>query len=64
MMHICVDVDQTGTDVRVKYGDSRSNRSRDIQAAHFVIDDCGRRPWHEAKMSFGVLIKNENCITR
>ena len=26
-------------DARVKYGDSGSNRSRDIQAAHFVMGD-------------------------
>ena len=32
-------------DVRLKLGDSRSNRSRDIRAAHFVMDDERRRRW-------------------
>ena len=32
-------VDQTGTDASVKIGDSRSNRSRGIRAAHFVMDE-------------------------
>ena len=31
-------VEQVGVDVRVKFGDFRSNRSRDIRAAHFVVD--------------------------
>ena len=29
--------------VRVKFGDSRSKRSRDIRAVQFVMDDCERR---------------------
>ena len=29
-------VDPTGVKVRVKFGDSRSNRSRDIRLPHFV----------------------------
>ena len=37
-MHL-VAVDLTGMDVPVKFGDSRSNRSRDIRAAHFVMDE-------------------------
>ena len=32
-----------GVDVRVKLGDSKSNRSRDIQAAQFVMDERRRR---------------------
>ena len=32
-------VELVGVDVRVKFGDSRSNRYRYIRAAHFVIDD-------------------------
>ena len=32
-------VDQTCTDVCVKFGGSRSNRSRDLQVAHFVMDE-------------------------
>ena len=35
-------VDTTDTDVRVKFSDSRSNRSRDIRTAHFVIDERRR----------------------
>ena len=43
-------IDQTGMKVRVKFGDSRSNRSRNIRLPHFVTndddnddDDAGRR---------------------
>ena len=36
-------VDQTGMDVPVKFGDPRSNRSRDIRAAYFVMEDEWRR---------------------
>ena len=37
-------VDSTGVKVRVKFGDSRLNRSRDIRLPHFVTnDDAGRR---------------------
>ena len=32
-------VDPTGVDVRVKFGDSKSNRSRDIGLPHFVTDE-------------------------
>ena len=49
-----VAVELVGLDVRVQFGDSRSNRSRDIRPAHFVMDDerrrttadgpCGNRP--------------------
>ena len=43
-----VEDDLVGTDVPVKFGDSRSNRSRDIRTAYFVMDertmnDDGRR---------------------
>ena len=31
-------VDQTGADVHEKFGDSRSNRSRDVRVTHFVMD--------------------------
>ena len=34
-----VDVEQVGVNVLVKFGDSRSNRSGDNRAAHFVMDD-------------------------
>ena len=34
-----VDVECVGVDVRVKLGDSTSNRSRDIRAAHFVTNE-------------------------
>ena len=34
-----VTVDQNGTDIPVKFGDFRSNRSRDIRGAHFVMDE-------------------------
>ena len=33
---------QFGVDVRVKFGDSRSNGSRVVRAAHFVMDDDER----------------------
>ena len=37
-------VDRTGMKVRVKLGDSRSNRSPDIRLSHFVTNDnAGRR---------------------
>ena len=32
-------VELTGMDVRVTFGDFRSDGSRDIRAAHFVMDD-------------------------
>ena len=32
-------VDPTGMDVRVKLGDSKSNRSRDIRLLHFLTDE-------------------------
>ena len=35
--HIVVDL--VGMDVNIKLADSRSNRSWDIRAAHFVMDD-------------------------
>ena len=39
-----VAVEQVGMDARVKFVDSRSNGSRDIQTVHFVVDDNdGRR---------------------
>ena len=37
----------------VKFGDSRINRSRDIRAAHFVMESDGRRT-----TPFGVLPEN------
>ena len=36
-------VDYTSADAHVKLGDRRSNRSRDIRAAHFAMDDERRR---------------------
>ena len=39
----CVVVGQTGMKVLVKFGDSRSNRSRDIRLPHFVMNDAGVR---------------------
>ena len=36
-------VEYLDTDVGVKFGDSRSNRSRDIRVAHFVMDDDERQ---------------------
>ena len=32
-------VDPTGVKIRVKFGDSRSNHSRDIRLLHFVTND-------------------------
>ena len=53
-------VEQVGTAVAVKFGDSRLNRSRDIRAAHFVVDDDAgvRRSSHMAERHTGVLAKN------
>ena len=41
----------------VKFGDSRSNRSLDIQAAHFVMDDntSVRRSSHKAELLMAFL---------
>ena len=53
-------VEQVGMDVRVKSGDSRSNRSRD-GLPYFVTndDDAGlRRSSHQGKSPYGVLLKN------
>ena len=38
-----VDVEQGGMNVHVKFGDSRSNCSRDIRLPHFVTNDASRR---------------------
>ena len=38
-----VDIEQVGVDALVKFGDSRSNHSCDIQAADFVKDAERRR---------------------
>ena len=32
-------IEYDDVDVRVKFGDSTLNRSRDIRAAHFMMDD-------------------------
>ena len=34
-----VAVEQVGMDACIKFSDPRSNRSRDIRVAHFVVDD-------------------------
>ena len=41
-------VEEVGVDVPVRFGDSRSNRSQDIRAAHFFMDGGGRRSLHGA----------------
>ena len=38
-------VDPTGVKVPVKFGDSRSNRSRDIRLPHFVTNDSDSGRW-------------------
>ena len=35
-------IEWVGLDVFVKFYDHRSNRSRDIRAVHFVMDDAGQ----------------------
>ena len=35
------DVEQVGMNVLIKFGDFRSNRSRDIRLPHFVTNDTG-----------------------
>ena len=44
--HDSLAVEYIGTDVSVKFGDSRSNPIQDIRVAHFVMDDAnaGRHP--------------------
>ena len=45
-------VDPNGVKVRVKFGDSRSNRSRNIRLPHFVTndnDDAGRQTLSQFK---------------
>ena len=57
MSGVSVTVDHIGTDVRVQFDDSTSNRSREIQAAHFVMDD-ERRPTEAVvigRMLLGIL---------
>ena len=39
-------VGQVGTDVRVKFGDSRSNRSGDIRSAQFVTTTTDHANYH------------------
>ena len=38
-----VAIEEVGRDVRVKSSDSRSNCSRDVRVAQFLIDDDARR---------------------
>ena len=38
------DVEQVNVNVRVKLGDSRSNRSREIRLPHFMTDEQRRQP--------------------
>ena len=38
-------VDPTGVKIRVKFGDSRSNRSRDIRLPDFVTNDNDAGRW-------------------
>ena len=56
--------DKVGIDVRVEFGDSRSNSSWDTRAAHFVMDDDRRRSCHKTEMPFGVLPKTESQTKR
>ena len=34
-----VGIEEVGVDIRVKLGDSRSNRFRDMRLSHFVTDE-------------------------
>ena len=61
-----VAIEYVGLDAPVKFG-KRSKRSRDIRAAHFVIDDDeddagGRTSTHKAERLTGVLLCNDICI--
>ena len=63
-------IDPTSVKARVKFGDSRSNRSRDIRLSPFVTndyddDDAGvRRSSHQGKTPpSGVLPNNNNNRT-
>ena len=38
-------IEGVGLDIRVNFGDSRSNRSRDIRRAHFVSDEPTIQEW-------------------
>ena len=58
-----VAVEQVSTDVREKFDDSRSNRSRDVRVSHFVMNDNDaglRRSSHKGKTPYGVLPNNNN----
>ena len=55
------DVDPVGMDPHVKFGDSMSNRFRDIQLPNFVTNDDDAslcRSSHKGKTPLGVLPKN------
>ena len=49
-----------GMDVRVKLGDYRSNRSRDIRAALFVIDERRRRTTSDVISGMAVVSGGED----
>ena len=53
-------------DVPVEFGDSRSTRSRDIRAAHIVMDDDKRRRTDLVvigKTPYGVLPKKQKVVS-
>ena len=56
-----VDVEYVGMDVPVKFGDSRSIRSQDIRATHFVMDRRRLRTQviTQIKTPYGILPKNQ-----
>ena len=54
-------VDTTGTDVRVKFGDSRSNRSQDIRLPHFVTDVERTTPAYKAKKPYWLCLEIIKC---
>ena len=52
--------DYVGLDVRVKFGDSRSNGSQDIQAADFVSQLLSKRILNKVNNFVCILCKNVN----
>ena len=49
-------IDPVGLDVPAKFGDSRSNHSRDIPTAHFVMDERRGRWTHVITLRQNVIL--------
>ena len=64
IQYVCSTLDVVGADVRAKVGDSRSNLSRDVRAAQFVMDN-DERQWtnqrRNALLRFALKSRVTNC---